>query len=177
MVENGEASWEAVEFSAQKAKAAKCEVPAVDAVAKRDKYGFHESSASSKLVKDGNASLFEALAVCKPPTYLLSGSDPMPVRLTNGHFSKCSNSAHIYLDLFANKCQWLTWVDQLSPGLSSRRRLALAVLEAAQGGHEPKSFHDGQLCLKWRGVLPELLTPITRTRWNWIKFRVRCQIT
>ncbi|OOQ84906.1 putative TFIIIC transcription initiation factor complex subunits Tfc3 [Penicillium brasilianum] len=87
LVESGEASWEAVEFPAGKAKAAKCVIPAVDATAQRDKYGFHESSATKLLVKNGNASLFEALAVCKPPTYLLSSSDPMPVRLPDGHFT------------------------------------------------------------------------------------------
>jgi hypothetical protein len=177
MVESGEASWEAVEFPAQKAKAAKCVIPAVDAVAKRDRYGFHESSASKKLVKDGNASLFEALAVCKPPTYLLSSSDPMPVRLPDGHFSTWSNSTQVYLGLFTNECQWLIWVDQLSLGLSYLRRLALALTEAVQGGRKPKLFRDGRLCSKWRGFLLGFLIPMIRMEWNWIMFREKFQIT
>ncbi|EPS32819.1 hypothetical protein PDE_07779 [Penicillium oxalicum 114-2] len=87
LVEEGDASWEAVEFPASKLKAAKFEIPPVDAKAKRDQYGFHESTVIGNLVKNGNASLFEAVAVCKPPTYLLSSSDPMPVQLPDGHFT------------------------------------------------------------------------------------------
>ncbi|KAJ5159664.1 uncharacterized protein N7482_006668 [Penicillium canariense] len=87
LVESGQAVWEAVEFPVQKAKAANCYIPPVDAVAQLDEYGFPETSAVKKLVNNGNASLFEALAVCKPPTYLLSSSDPMPVRLRDGHYT------------------------------------------------------------------------------------------
>ncbi|KAJ5488695.1 hypothetical protein N7539_003585 [Penicillium diatomitis] len=78
MVEKGDASWEAVEFPPSKLKAAKFNIPSVDAKAKRDQYGFHEPTVIRNLVKDGKASLFEAVAICKPPTYLLSSSDPMP---------------------------------------------------------------------------------------------------
>lgn len=95
LVEEGDASWEAVEFPASKLKAAKFEIPPVDAKAKRDQYGFHESTVIGNLVKNGNASLFEAVAVCKPPTYLLSSSDPMPVQLPDGHFSMLSTSTCI----------------------------------------------------------------------------------
>lgn len=117
MVESGKTSWEAVEFPPQKAKAAKCILPAVDVTVQRDKYGFHESSAVKDLLKNGNASLFEALAVCKPPTYLLSSSDPMPVKLADGHFSTFPNQFRLGIDLFTNESQWLIWADRLSLGL------------------------------------------------------------
>ena len=103
LVESGASSWEAVEFPPQKAKAAKCDIPAVDAVAHRDKYGFHDSNAVEKLLKNGNASLFEALAICKPPTYLLSSSDPMPVKLPDGHFSTCWNPGQTLIYLLMNR--------------------------------------------------------------------------
>ncbi|KAJ5690603.1 hypothetical protein N7462_004995 [Penicillium macrosclerotiorum] len=86
LVESGQSLWEAVEYPAQKTKAASIQIPAVDATAQFDQLGFPQTGVSKGLFKNGNGSLFESLAVCRPSNYLLSSSDPVPVRLPDGRF-------------------------------------------------------------------------------------------
>lgn len=84
LVAAGEASWEAVEFS-KKGKAANFQIPAVDAKPQLDQYGFPLDPPKG-LLKNGNASLFEGVAICRPPNYLLSSSDPLAVQLPDGRY-------------------------------------------------------------------------------------------
>ncbi|KAJ5585048.1 uncharacterized protein N7459_004848 [Penicillium hispanicum] len=82
-VDAGEASWEAVEFPAKKAKSFNVNIPPVDATAQLDQYGLPQILPRG-LVKNGNITLFEGIAMCKPADYGLTSSDPMPYHTPDG---------------------------------------------------------------------------------------------
>lgn len=85
LVESGQAVWEAVEFS-PKGKSSNIYVPPAGAKPQLDQYGL-PSGLPQGLLKNGNASLFEGVAYCRPSNYLLSSSDPMPIQLPDGRYS------------------------------------------------------------------------------------------
>lgn len=85
LVEAGEASWEAVEFVPKNASS-NIRLPPVDAVPQLDEYGFPVTSSSKELLRNGNSTLFECMAVGKPADYTCSGSDPVAVRLNDGSY-------------------------------------------------------------------------------------------
>ena len=85
LVDAGEVSWEAVEFVAK--GGSKNRVPPVDAVPQLDEHGFPLPHSPDGLLKNGNASLLECMAVCKPADYTRSGSDPVAVRLKDGSYT------------------------------------------------------------------------------------------
>lgn len=85
LVDAGEVSWEAVEFVAK--GGSKNRVPPVDAVPQLDKHGFPLPHSPDGLLKNGNATLLECMAVCKPADYTRSGSDPVAVRSKDGSYS------------------------------------------------------------------------------------------
>lgn len=88
LVEAGQASWEAVEYPAKKAKTLRAHVLPVDAVPELDHYGFPQTGPPKGLLKKGNATLFQCIAAAKPADYLRSSSDPTAVRLPDGSWSK-----------------------------------------------------------------------------------------
>lgn len=86
LVEAGEASWEAVEFSGKKKKANDFTIPPVDAIAQLDEYGFPQTAHFPKILKGGNATLLEGIMARKPADYVLSTSDPLVNQLENGAY-------------------------------------------------------------------------------------------
>lgn len=84
LVEAGDATWEAVECTSKNANS---RVPPVDAVPQLDEYGFPLTRPSKELLENGNASLLECMATCKPEDYTRSSSDPVAVRLADGSYS------------------------------------------------------------------------------------------
>lgn len=84
LVEAGEAAWEAVEYSSKNANG---RIPPVDVVPKLDEYGFPLAGPSKELVKKGNASLLECMAIGKPQDYNRSFSDPVAVQLEDGSYA------------------------------------------------------------------------------------------
>ena len=87
LVDAGEASWEAVEFVPKGGSSNKFRVPPVDAVPQLDEYGFPLPHSPGGLLKNGNATLLECIASCKPADYTRSSSDPIAVRLKDGSYT------------------------------------------------------------------------------------------
>ena len=84
LVEAGEATWEAVEYSSKNANG---RIPPVDVAPKLDEYGFPLTGPSKELLKKGNASLLECMAIGKPQDYNRSFSDPVAVQLEDGSYA------------------------------------------------------------------------------------------
>lgn len=84
LVEAGDAAWEAVEYSPKNVSG---RIPPVDVVPRLDEYGFPLTGPSKELLKKGNASLLECMAVCKPEDYNRSFSDPVAVQLEDGSYA------------------------------------------------------------------------------------------
>jgi transcription factor C subunit 3 len=84
----GTAFWEAVEFPDRKHKSLKTELPRVDAPAELDQYGLPHNNIPVGMMKNGNISLFEGLASCKPADYSLTRKDPMGVIQADGSYRK-----------------------------------------------------------------------------------------
>ncbi|KAJ5650286.1 uncharacterized protein N7484_004009 [Penicillium longicatenatum] len=82
----GTAFWEAVEFPDRKHKSLKTELPRVDAPAELDQYGLPHNNIPVGMMKNGNISLFEGLASCKPADYSLTRKDPMGVIQADGSY-------------------------------------------------------------------------------------------
>lgn len=87
LVDAGEASWEAVEFAPKGGKNNKFRVPPVDAVPQLDEYGLPLPHSPDGLLKNGNATLLECMATCKPADYTRSSSDPIAVRSKDGSYT------------------------------------------------------------------------------------------
>lgn len=84
LVEAGQASWEAVEIPAKKAKSLKIVAPPFGVLPQLDEYGFLKKEFPKNMLKDPNATLLDGIMAVKPPNYLLSSSDPFVVELPNG---------------------------------------------------------------------------------------------
>ncbi|CAG8252973.1 unnamed protein product [Penicillium salamii] len=87
IVEGGNASWEAVEFPAKKAKSLKIKLPPWGAVPQLDAYGFPANAVPSSLLKNPNSTLRDGMVTVKPADYKLSSSDPFVVRLPDGQYA------------------------------------------------------------------------------------------
>lgn len=91
LVDAGEASWEAVEYIPKGDKSDPLHVPAVDAVPQLDPYGLPLIAPTSKLLKNGNATLLECTIVGRPEDYIHSNSDIRATQLKDGTYGKfCS---------------------------------------------------------------------------------------
>ncbi|KAJ5239265.1 B-block binding subunit of TFIIIC [Penicillium chermesinum] len=90
-VENGTAFWEAVVCSSDKVKPSGPPIPAIDAPVDLDEHGLPRTLPFG-LQKNGNVSLFEGLAVCKPTDYSLTRKDPMPFLKPDGSYCIASGS-------------------------------------------------------------------------------------
>ncbi|KAJ5121570.1 B-block binding subunit of TFIIIC [Penicillium bovifimosum] len=86
LVEDGKASWEAVEFPAEKAKSLKIDAPPFGALPQLDEFGFPKVEFPRGLMKNANATLRDGVLAAKPTDYLLSSSDPFVVRLADGQY-------------------------------------------------------------------------------------------
>ncbi|KAJ5563507.1 hypothetical protein N7535_008671 [Penicillium sp. DV-2018c] len=86
LVEAGKASWEAVEFPAEKAKSLKIDAPPFGAIPDLDEFGFPKAEFPRGLMKNPNATLREGVLAAKPTDYLLSSSDPFVVKLADGQY-------------------------------------------------------------------------------------------
>lgn len=86
-VEQGNAFWEAVEFQPGKHKPAKAEIPPIHAPFEVDEYGL-PTILPPFLTNDGNISLFEGIASCKPSDYSLTSRDLVGVYYADGSYSK-----------------------------------------------------------------------------------------
>ncbi|KAJ5479684.1 hypothetical protein N7530_005193 [Penicillium desertorum] len=84
LVEAGQASWEAVEIPAKKAKSLKIEAPPFGVLPQLDEYGFLKKQFPKNMLKDPNSTLLDGIMAVNPPNYLLSSSDPFVVELPNG---------------------------------------------------------------------------------------------
>ncbi|KGO74859.1 B-block binding subunit of TFIIIC [Penicillium italicum] len=84
LVEAGQASWEAVEIPAKKAKSLKIVAPPFGVLPQLDEYGFLKKEFPKNMLKDPNATLLDGIMAVNPPNYLLSTSDPFVVELPNG---------------------------------------------------------------------------------------------
>ncbi|OJJ88485.1 putative TFIIIC transcription initiation factor complex subunits Tfc3 [Aspergillus glaucus CBS 516.65] len=84
LVEAGDAVWEAVEYSSKNTNG---RIPPIDVVPRLDEYGFPLKGPSKELLKKGNASLLECMAVGKPEDYNRSFSDPVAVQLEDGSYA------------------------------------------------------------------------------------------
>ncbi|EKV16149.1 TFIIIC transcription initiation factor complex subunits Tfc3, putative [Penicillium digitatum] len=84
LVEAGQASWEAVEIPAKKAKSLKIVAPSFGVLPELDEYGFLMKAFPKNMLKDPNSTLLDGIMAVKPPNYLLSSSDPFVVELPNG---------------------------------------------------------------------------------------------
>ncbi|KAJ5537083.1 hypothetical protein N7513_010269 [Penicillium frequentans] len=82
----GTAFWEAVQFPVKNHKSLKTELPRVDAPAELDQYGLPHNNIPVGMMKNGNVSLFEGLASCKPADYSLTRKDPMSVLQADGSY-------------------------------------------------------------------------------------------
>ncbi|RDH31158.1 hypothetical protein BDQ94DRAFT_172267 [Aspergillus welwitschiae] len=87
LVDSGEALWEAVEFSAKKAKSSNAHIHPVDAVPQLDAHGLTLAVPKKELLKDGNVTLLECISVVKPANYVFSGSDAVAARLEDGTYT------------------------------------------------------------------------------------------
>jgi len=86
IVETGLASWEAVEFPAEKAKKLKLNVPPFGAAPQLDTFGFPANALPKGLMKNSNSSLRDGIMAAKPADYTLSSSDPFVVKLPDGQY-------------------------------------------------------------------------------------------
>ncbi|KAK2753167.1 RNA polymerase III transcription initiation factor complex subunit [Arachnomyces sp. PD_36] len=86
LVDNDEASWEAVEHVPKGPKSKTRPVPPVDAVAYYDENGFPIREKAYNLLKDGNATLGECLEIVQPGNYAISSTDPAAVKLEDGSY-------------------------------------------------------------------------------------------
>lgn len=84
-VEEGEASWEAVETSLGNNKKGKSEIPGPEATVELDQYGFPLTPSPKGLLKHGNATLYEGLVSCNPSGYGITSHDPT-VAYANGEY-------------------------------------------------------------------------------------------
>ncbi|KAJ5603999.1 hypothetical protein N7537_006955 [Penicillium hordei] len=84
LVEAGQASWEAVELPAKKAKSLKIVAPPFGVLPQLDEHGFLKKEFPKNMLKDPNSTLLDGILAVKPPNYLLSSSDPFVVELPNG---------------------------------------------------------------------------------------------
>lgn len=88
VVEAGESSWGAVEFVSKGAKKNAVPVLPVDAKPQLDVYGLPLDSPRNELVNNGDCTLSDCMWVTKPRDYICSSSDPKPVKLDDGTYSK-----------------------------------------------------------------------------------------
>jgi hypothetical protein len=88
LVDAGTASWEAVEFPAEKAKSLKIDAPPFGALPQLDEFGFPKAEFPRGLLKNANATLLDGILAAKPTDYLLSSSDPFVVKLADGQYGK-----------------------------------------------------------------------------------------
>jgi transcription factor C subunit 3 len=86
IVEQGRATWEAVEFPADRAKKLKLNVPPFGAVPNLDNDGFPADELPRGLMKNPNSSLRDGITAAKPADYTLSSSDPFVVKLPDGQY-------------------------------------------------------------------------------------------
>lgn len=86
LVEAGQASWEAVEFPAKKAKLLKIDAPPFGVLPQLNELGFPKTSFPRSLLKNANSTLLDGMMAAKPTDYLLSSADPFVVKLANGQF-------------------------------------------------------------------------------------------
>lgn len=87
LVEDGHASWEAVE-RAPKGKSTG-NTPHSHSIRELDSYGFPKNKLPPNLLKNGNATLRECLEVRRPCDYRLTISDPRMVKYDNGEYGLC----------------------------------------------------------------------------------------
>ena len=92
-VEEGNAFWEAVEFQPDKHKPAKVEIPPIHAPFEVDEYGL-PTNLPPFLTNDGNISLYEGIASCKPSDYSLTCRDLVGIYYKDGSYSKYNLSKH-----------------------------------------------------------------------------------
>ncbi|EFW19676.1 hypothetical protein D8B26_007873 [Coccidioides posadasii str. Silveira] len=83
LVEDGQASWEAVETPVKKGAT---RPPPIDAKPELDAHGFVITKEPPNLVKQGNATLRECLESAKPNDYVVTHRDPAVVCLRDGTF-------------------------------------------------------------------------------------------
>ncbi|KAJ5948664.1 hypothetical protein N7454_001971 [Penicillium verhagenii] len=85
-VAEGTAFWEAVEFTGKKGKSSKTVLPPVHAPAQLDEYGLPQNNIPVGMMKNGNVTLLQGLASCKPADYSLTRKDPMGVTQADGSY-------------------------------------------------------------------------------------------
>lgn len=93
LVEAGQASWEAVELPAKKAKSLKIVAPPFGVLPQLDEHGFLKKEFPKNMLKDPNSTLLDGILAVKPPNYLLSSSDPFVVELPNGQHGMIASSS------------------------------------------------------------------------------------
>lgn len=86
IVDAGNASWEAVEFPAKKAKSLKLNLPPYGAAPQLDVYGFPVNVLPRNLLKNPDSSLRDGIMAAKPADYTISSSDPFVVQLPDGQY-------------------------------------------------------------------------------------------
>ncbi|KAI2402762.1 hypothetical protein LOZ67_001529 [Ophidiomyces ophidiicola] len=81
LVENGQASWEAVSGSGKKDGS---RFRPIDAKPVFDEYGFPPGNEPPNILNHGSSSLWECLNIAKPTDYVATHRDPMVVHLPDG---------------------------------------------------------------------------------------------
>ncbi|PYH96196.1 TFIIIC transcription initiation factor complex subunits Tfc3 [Aspergillus ellipticus CBS 707.79] len=87
LVDAGEAMWEAVEFSQRALKSNSLNIPPVDAIPEVDEHGLPLAVPGKQLLRNGDATLLQCMAVVKPPNYVYSSSDAVAARLEDGTYT------------------------------------------------------------------------------------------
>lgn len=88
LVDSGQASWGAMESSANAA----AHRVSLDAESELDEHGFLVNSVPPGLLKGGNATLRECLKAIEPEGYRVTTQDPIAVQLPDGTYGKKRNS-------------------------------------------------------------------------------------
>ncbi|KAK2797246.1 hypothetical protein FQN51_008769 [Onygenales sp. PD_10] len=84
LVDDGYASWEAVEFVPSGKSAIK--PPPVDAKPRLDEYGFSLDETPSNLLNGGDATLRSCLETAKPHNYVITTFDPVALKTKKGNY-------------------------------------------------------------------------------------------
>ena len=86
LVNDGHASWEAVEFQPRQGKSKVAVAPPTDAVPELDGYGFPTNDRPHNLLRDGDATLRECLEFAKPQDHVLTTNDPIALEFGAGKY-------------------------------------------------------------------------------------------